>query len=91
MEQEERRGRGGHPHGAGEEDAQHRGGEKPSKVPARPASRTGCWCFRCPEKAAMGFSRGAEAGEGKNGPPSQPRAGAPCPETRPISPIISLD
>ena len=31
----------------------------------------------------MGFSGGAEDGEGKNGPPSQPGAGALCPKKRP--------
>ena len=80
VEQKEWRGWGGHPHRAGEEDAQHRRSEKPRAAPAGPASRSGCCSFRCLEKAAMGFSGGAEVVEGKNGPPTQPGAGALCPD-----------
>ena len=36
----------------------------------------------------MGFSGGAEVGEGKNGPPTQPGAGALCPKKRPISLVV---
>ena len=51
--------------------------------------RSGCWCFCCPEKAAMGFSWGAGVGKGKNGSPYQPGAGTLCPMTRPIPSMIS--